>query len=135
MEGNATGVVGVRRLNATSLDDERIETAVAVSVLPLADRGAAEARLDIVREFSSVGVDAAQRLLKHEVGYIGGDDDLHWLGPHHHPRNTCRNAACGRVHFEPAVGCAFDIRLEDRPILRRQRGLLAGTRRLGRVPR
>src|SRR5262249_58124618 len=61
MKRNAAVVVAVRALDGARLDEERVETAVAVSVVPMPDRIAGVAVLDLVRPGTPVGENPAQR--------------------------------------------------------------------------
>ncbi len=136
VERNAARIIGVRPLDGAGLDHQRIEASMTVGVLPLADRVAGEARIDLVRETTAIGVDAAKRVepFEHEIGHAGRNHDLHRLDRHHDPRHAGWNAARGRIGREPAGGLRLGTRLEDGLIFRRQRRLLAGAGRRSRIP-
>src|SRR3954452_21747578 len=59
MQGDSAELDRARALEVASLDFERVVTAVAVGIEPLADRIARKARLFVVGEVTSVGIDAA----------------------------------------------------------------------------
>src|SRR6266700_2619066 len=135
MERNAAGIVAVRPLDVAGLDLEHIEPAVAVLVDPFADRITHELRLEVLRPGAPVRIDATKHAeeLDHHIGGFGRDHDLYRLNHDHRRRHAGRDARVGRVVALPALGLVRKVLLENSLVFRRQRRLLAASRRLGGI--
>src|SRR6516165_2129472 len=126
-------VVSARSLEAARLDLKYRIVAIAIIIGPFSDRIAKIGRLDVRGPVTPVGVDSAHF---HEVE-VGQDVSGFWRDHvflprwRHDARHPAQDAAGSRIIAQSALGLVGHALFQDFLIFRRQRGLLAGSGRLG----
>jgi hypothetical protein len=124
-----------RALEVAGLDLEQVVAAIAVLVLPIADRVADHGRLLVGREAAAVSIDAARHVaLEDDVGHLRLDDELDWPDHGHHPRHAVGCAGDAGVLALAALGLIGEACLEDRLIFCREWRLLVAAWPSGLVP-
>src|SRR5262245_7438324 len=128
VERNAGRVVAARVLEEARLDLERVVFAVAVRVLPLADRIAGECRLRVLGPRPAVGKDPPEHIVivvDQDPCGLRHDDDLRRRVEAHERRHALVNAERRRpVAGAAGIQVGFDP-VPDLLIFGRERGLAA----------
>src|SRR5215510_16407692 len=122
-------------LEVAGLDLERVEAAVAVGVRPFADRIAGEARLGVLGEIASVGIDATRHEgFEVDIGDVWQNDEFDRLDHRHHARHAIGDAGVASVQSLTAGRLVSHAPLQSLQIFGLERGLLAQASRLVLVP-
>src|SRR5579871_5589097 len=134
MQRQAAVLVSARPFEVAGFHFERVIAAIAVGIEPFADRVALIARL-LVWKLATVRVDAARHEgFKEDVGDFGRDLEGNRESRAHDPRHVVVETMTVGVVALAAGRLVLDARFQDGLEFRRQRRLLAKTRRLGLVP-
>src|SRR4051794_8495041 len=135
MQRQAGRLEVARSLEVARLDLEQVELAIAVLVLPVADRVADHGGLLIRREAAAISKDSARHVaLEDDVGHLRLDDELDRPDHGHHSRHAVGGAGDTRVLALATLRLAGEACFEDRLILRREWGLLVAAWPFGLVP-
>ncbi len=112
-----------RAFHAACFDRQHVVDAVAVLVVPLADRVAVELGQDVLGPSAAVGVDAPDLALPVgiDVRDLRRDDDLHRKRHRHDARHAGRQTGRRRIAGQDALLALREILLANGLVLGRQR--------------